>query len=67
MYTAENSLYGLCEELEILSGSNVIETFILDAQLPVGGWWTTGGKWARLDSTLRSSQNSHSFIIIRVG
>jgi hypothetical protein len=52
IYKAEDPLRGLCEELEILSGSNVIETFILDARLPVGGWWTTGDKWARLDSIL---------------
>ena len=30
----------------------MIETFILDVQLPVSGWWTTGDKWATLDSIL---------------
>ena len=50
IYKAEDPFCGLCEELEILSSSNVIET--LDVQLPVSGWWTPGNKWARLDSIL---------------
>ena len=52
IYKAEDPFCGLCKELEILSGSNMIETFILDVQLPVSGWWTTGDKWATLDSIL---------------
>lgn len=52
IYRVEDPFCGLCEELEILSGSNVIETFTLDARLPVSGWWMTGDEWARLDSIL---------------
>jgi len=43
----------------------MIETFILDAQLPVGGWWTTGGKWARLDSILANGFPALRYVLLK--